>query len=181
MDEQQEYTLEMSPESVKAALASTRSLLTAPSSAEVKGDGPKQTKQWYELFAIVSTKIGPNKKRPGVAQLEVELVVSPEGDDLTNVGRHHWQYFFVNPQSKKNDEDWDNNNRNLGNIHNLLRACGLSDQVDGYLEQGLKVPYQVFFGGDRPMVGQMVRARVREYINRDGEPQQDVSRFWKHE
>jgi len=181
MDEQQEYTLEMSPETVKAALASSRSLLTAPSHAEVRGDGPKQTKQWYELFAVVGTKIGPNKKRPELGQVEVEFVVSPEGDDLTNVGRHHWQYFFVNPKSRKGDEDWDNNNRNLSNMHNLLRACGMGDRIDGYLDANEKVPYQEFFAGERPMVGLVVRARVREYINRDGEPQQDVSRFWKHE
>ena len=67
----QEFTLFMSPESVKEALASGRSLLTAPSHAEVKGEGPKQTKQWYELFNIVATKIGPNKKNPGLAQLEL--------------------------------------------------------------------------------------------------------------
>ena len=175
----QEFTLFMSPESVKEALASGRSLLTAPSHAEVKGEGPKQTKQWYELFNIVGTKIGPNKKNPGLAQLELEIVVSPEGDDLTNVGRHHWQYFFVNPSSRKGSEDYDQNNRNLASIHNLLRACGMGERVDTYLDAGEKVPYHEFFGGEKPLTGLTVRARVREYIGQDGEPRQDVARFWK--
>jgi hypothetical protein len=179
--EDREYTLEMSPESIKAALASSRSLLAAPSHADVRGEGGKQTKQWYELFGVVNSKLGPNKKNAALAQIEVELVVSAEGDDLTNVGRHHWQYFFVNPASRKGDEDWDQQNRNLSSIHNLLRACGLSDQVDAYLDNGQKVPYHEFFNREKPLVGKTIRARVREYINRDGDPQQDVSRFWKHE
>lgn len=145
-----------------------------PADASVKNAGSdKETAEWYELADIVEVGAKMNDKDPNMMQLLIVLQVNPDSEHTDQIGKKHWQRFFIVPEAlgDKNHVKHDMSRRNLQGVTSLIRALGADPQE----YENISV---LFTPDDSDLLGKTVRVKCREYKNKSGEIQLDTSRFY---
>lgn len=167
MSYEDEFDMSTTPEEQQEYKNAADRTLTAPT----KDENPtfNQGKEpglgtWTEVVKIRDTDIKPTKGAPNdktklVFWLTFEILGPDQGGFITNAGRTHTDYPYIDKVAMKSGEKAAGiYKRRMAVIDTLLSAAGA--------DIGGGVPsYAALLKGDKPLVGQTVAAVVRKYRN----------------